>query len=126
MSDTPRALKPRGSVRKPKPAQRLRKPVRRVSSQRAKELARYAKLRVEFLATHSLCQCWTCLHPSFPMYPATQVHHMAGRMGKLLCHSEFWLAVCNRCYRWIHNNPSIARAAGLIAPVGQWNKQPTQ
>ena len=52
---------------------------------------------------------------------ATEVHHYAGRAGKLLLEESLWLAICRSCHTDIHNQPTIARHLGLLAPLGVWN-----
>lgn len=39
---------------------------------------------------------------------ASEVHHKAGRKGKLLNYFPFWLAVSRRGHNWIHANPEKA------------------
>ncbi len=57
---------------------------------------------------------------------ATQCHHKHGRgwRGELLMVESLWLPICDTCQTWIHANIEFARALGLYAPKGQWNKLP--
>ena len=54
---------------------------------------------------------------------ATECHHSHGRRGKLLLYEPFWLAVCQMCHAWVHENPDGARERGMICRPGQWNDQ---
>ena len=38
----------------------------------------------------------------------TEVHHKAGRKGKLLNYVPYWLAVSRKGHNWIHDNPKEA------------------
>lgn len=53
---------------------------------------------------------------------ATQCHHQRGRRGPLLLDKRWWIPVSAKGHQWIENNPTEARALGLIA--GPWNTQP--
>lgn len=46
--------------------------------------------------------------------PATEVHHINGRIGKLLTDETYFLAVSTEGHRWIHANVNEARSKGLI------------
>jgi hypothetical protein len=52
----------------------------------------------------------------------SEVHHRRGRAGKLLLDTRFWVALCDKSHRFVHDNPAEARAIGLIE--GPWNHQP--
>lgn len=45
---------------------------------------------------------------------ATQIHHMRGRTGGLLCDTRYWLAVCQDCHRYIEDHKKWARQKKLI------------
>lgn len=51
----------------------------------------------------------------------TQVHHFAGRIGKLLLWKHGWLAVSDIGHRWLHTHVKEAREKGWICPAGMWN-----
>lgn len=92
-----------------------RKPIKKVSSKRAKQLADYARLKRQFFkpGVHQ-CDVGDC--PNI----ATDIHHTRGRTNLWLCRTEYWLAVCRTHHMMIHQNPGWARTAGLLAPVGKW------
>lgn len=45
---------------------------------------------------------------------ATQVHHMKGRTGSLLCDTRYWLAVCQECHRYIEDHKKWSRQKKVI------------
>lgn len=53
-----------------------------------------------------------------------ECHHKFGRRGKLLCMTEYWIALCSKCHASVHDNPSWAITQGLLAPTGQFNSVP--
>ena len=94
---------------------RERRGLRQVGQSRSHLLRMYAERRRLFLAEH--CWCDVCCRGR-----ASEVHHARGRAGKLLLDTRYWLAVCRRCHRWIHDNPKAAQFQGWLAPRGQWGK----
>lgn len=115
------AQRARVEALKAKPGKARRKPVRRVSKSRAKELARYSILRGAFLWRFSLCQACSVYYPACVPFYAVEIHHRRGRSGKLLNATEYWLAVCNHCHARIHRHPAEARELGLLCEKGKWN-----
>lgn len=98
-----------------------RKRIKSVSSKRAKELAMYRKIKAKLFKDKPDCQA--CPRFGYMPIPATDIHHFAGKQGKLLCHERFFILVCRGCHRAIHDHPAIARELGLLAPIGQFNNQ---
>ena len=45
---------------------------------------------------------------------ATEIHHKAGRVGKLYLYVPFWLAVSRKGHVWIHKNPKEAYQKGWL------------
>lgn len=82
------------------------KPLRRASNKRQAENKIYLKLRAEFLRDNPYCMC-------DDRHKATEVHHTHGR-GKFFLDEMTWMAICQSCHRWIHNNPSRARENGWL------------
>lgn len=111
----------RGEALASKPGKARRKPVRRVSKVRAKELARYSILRGAFLWRNGLCQACLVYNPDCAPNYAVEIHHIRGRAGKLLNATDHWLAVCSPCHARIHRYPAEARELGLICEKGKWN-----
>lgn len=112
-------------------------PVRRIKArtpQRAKDEATYRKEVAVWLVQPENHWCKACelLRPFLPesdarqhsIHLANQCHHKFGRRGRLLLHKPFWIPVCESCHHFItFISPTIARAAGLLCPEGQYNDQ---
>jgi len=56
--------------------------------------------------------------------PATECHHVRGRLSGLLMLEKFWMPICSSCHIWVHANIERARELGLIAAKGDWNRMP--
>jgi hypothetical protein len=68
--------------------------MRTVSRKRARQLAAYTKLRIDFLLAHPWCE--------FPLgcdRPVAVIHHRRGRFGGRLNDTAWWAASCIE-----HNN----------------------
>jgi len=94
---------------------------------RAAERNAYKARARQWLKEHPVCEACAALFGLAAVvdrapHKSEAVHHKRGRMGKLLLDERHWLAVCNHSHDFIHNNIAIARAAGLIAQPGQWNR----
>ncbi len=100
-----------------------RRRIRSVSPKRAKQNALYRKLRRAFLAEHALCHACMVRRELLSIKASTQIHHIRGKIGKLLTDVRFWCAVCDRCHRWITDHTTEARALGLICEKGKWNER---
>ena len=87
-------------------------PIRRVSLKRAKQNREYTKLRREYLAEQPACRIHMADDRGFVR--ATEIHHRAGRIGKLLTDRSNFMPLCSECHRWIHDHPSEARAKGYL------------
>lgn len=93
------------------------------------ELAKYWKLSSAFLALPENKFCIICVvrrehGENILVNLATEIHHWAGRIKRLLCHVPFFRASCRSCRDWPHDNKVKARAWGLLAPATQWNVFP--
>lgn len=58
----------------------------------------------------------------YPNKMAYQVHHIRGRVGRLLLDERYWLPVSFAGHRWIHDHPEEARRKGWLADGGCWNR----
>lgn len=67
--------------------------IRKNSIKRAGQIAEYSKLRKEFLIGKI---CGVCKNVR-----ANEIHHMAGKNGKLLIDLDNFLPVCRPCHLWI-------------------------
>jgi len=77
-----------------------------ISKKQAERLKEYRKLRDEYMKVHETCETRDCSSP------ATEVHHSAGRIGDLLTDTNYFLAVCRRCHRYIEEHPQWAKDNG--------------
>lgn len=88
---------------------KLRKPINR-KSKTQKELDRlYLKLRKVFLKKPENKICRVCKKKR-----SDTVHHKAGRIGKLLLYTPYWLPTCTDCHTWIHGNPKVSYKKGYL------------
>lgn len=94
--------------RPPKPKPR-RKRIAMFSKKRAKQERSYSVLRKEFLEANPECEAKLKMCRG----EATDVHHMAGRVGDKLLDTEYWLAVCRPCHLWLESHPVAAKQLGL-------------
>ena len=63
----------------------------------------------QFLEDHPTCQAHLADCGAF----SSQVHHKAGRTGKLYLDITKWLAVCHNCHVWIEQHPLEAKEMGF-------------
>jgi len=80
------------------------KPINKISVKREKENNLYLCIRKQFLKDNPLC--------AVTGNKATEVHHMAGRIGKLLTDVRYFLPVCRFAHREIELNPIWAKENG--------------
>lgn len=86
-----------------------KKAINPVSKSRLTQLAIYRPLRDEYLARHPKCEVNGCDRDT------TNLHHKAGRIGKLLFDSEHFMACCELCHpQRIHENPEWSRENGYL------------
>lgn len=123
---------------------RRSKPIRKVSTKRARQLREYSARRIYFLRENPICQVWLRENgwalirpgiytrmvrpftfvqktatdllddPHFNAPLATEVHHVAKRRGAMLNDERHWLAVCRHNHERIEQNKSWARANGYL------------
>ena len=93
----------------------------RADGKRVNQRREYIRQKKQFLVGE-LCVVfpWNGKHPR----TATQVHHVRGRLGKLLLDQMYWLPVSAEGHQWIHSHIQEARKMGYICAKGSWNKQP--
>jgi len=100
----------------------LVKPVKKnwispISSKMAKNLKEYRKVRDRYLKNNPICEVRGCNNQT------TNLHHKAGREGKLLANEEYFMACCGGCHpAKIHNNPNWAEKEGYIIRLRGINK----
>lgn len=98
----------------PKP----RKPLAQKSVKQKGRDREYGKAQKQWLAANPLCAF--CLRLGLGEVKATEVHHIRGRNGALLCDTRFFASSCRGHRLWPHENPVEARAAGLLASAVDW------
>ena len=83
--------------------------MRNRSLKRAKQEREYKVVRKEYLEANPECEAKLkdCTGQ------ATEIHHMAGRIGLLLCDTKNFKALCNGCHRWAELHPIEAKELGL-------------
>lgn len=121
-------LKPRTlKKRTPKKVKKVTRIKSRSKVMRGK-MAYYNIRKRVFLEAHPQCEAChrllgeiTSSYP-FRKHPAADIHHIRGRAGKLLLDERYWIGVCRNAHNFIHDNPEIARKAGLLAQRGEWGK----
>lgn len=87
----------------------IRKPLSPCSPKRSKEEIIYSLKRKIFLTEHPMCEA----HLSGCLGASSEIHHKAGRVGKLLNDHAKFLAVCRVCHQYIELNPIEAKEAGF-------------
>jgi len=78
-------------------------PIRKLSKKREAQNREYLKRRLIFLED-KICPV--------TKQPATQIHHMKGRIGALLTDESNWLAVSAEGHHQIEMNPLWAKKMG--------------
>lgn len=94
------------SKRKPIEKEEVR-PIRKVAPKRAKQIAKYLKVRFEYLNDNPFCK--VCGNS------ATECHHIRGKISELLHDKNNLLAVCRSCHHQIELNPDWAKERGYSA-----------
>lgn len=84
-----------------------KKPIKKVSTQRAKQNQVYARLRKEYLEAYPCCEVPECHRKS------TDVHHQKGRSGDLLTNTDYFMAVCHDHHHMITVDSKWAIAQGF-------------
>jgi predicted metal-binding protein len=90
------------------PEKKKPKPIAKNSKKRLKENMEYSKIREAYLKDFPVCEVLNCLNR------ATEIHHMQGRIGALLTDVNHFLAVCESCHKYIHDNPAWSREQGYV------------
>lgn len=94
-----------------------RKPLRRTSTARSRQLREYRKVKSEFLDVHFACfRCKT-----FVPRPDRQNHHYFGRIHGLLTYVPGFRMVCAECHTWIENHRLLSIELGFRAPENLFN-----
>lgn len=89
-------------------------PIKKQSDKRKKENQTYLNKRKEFLLLPENKYCKAAKVLFNEIHQATEIHHLAGRKGKLLNYIPYWLPVCRKSHNWIHDNPDKSYELGLL------------
>jgi hypothetical protein len=102
---------------------KTRKPISQKSkAQRGKD-AEYQKAKSEWWPSVRGQHCPVMLAIFKRLVLVTpKPHHMRGRLGPLLCDTQYWLAVSREGHDWIHRNIAEARKRKWYAEPGEWNQ----
>ena len=114
----PEPLEPSGDELTPYP--RLRFASRR-TPERAEQERLYQTMVREWLRRPENRWCRVVLLLLGRRVPASQCHHYQGRRGLLLLYEPFWIPVSWEGHRWIDEHRPMARALGLLCPLGRYN-----
>lgn len=106
-----------------------KKPMKKIARSRRRAMAEYFALSTKFLLRPENALCLICKvrrehGEDILIQPATEVHHWAGRIGRLLCYVPFFRPSCRGCREWPHQHVATAREWGLLSPPAQWNVFP--
>jgi len=82
------------------------KPIKKVSDKRAIQLREYNKKRDEYLLAHWHCEFQGCKQLS------TDLHHLRGRVGRLLTDERYFKAFCREHHTFVELNPKFAKDNG--------------
>ena len=89
---------------KPVKIKDISKPISKVSSKQLERLAKYRKIRNEFMANKN---CEAKLQGC--TIKATDLHHAKGKIGDLLTDSRYFRALCRNCHNYIETHPNFAK-----------------
>lgn len=86
-----------------------KKPISKFSDKKLQELKEYRKERDKYIKENTICEAKlsNCTHI------ATDIHHKAGRIGKLLCDTKYFISLCRSCHSFIEVNPKFAKEQGF-------------
>ena len=68
--------------------------------------------------------CSICPKRGRTARPTEDIHHSHGKDGLLYFYVKWFIPACRDCHSWAGDNVAAARALGVTAPEGEWNKQP--
>lgn len=102
-----------------------KRPMKKVSRSQRTRLQHYYVLSTEFLKRDENRLCQICTRrreagENIVINAATEVHHFAGRNGRLLCYVPYFIASCYQCRLWPHEHPAKSREMRLLAPANLW------
>jgi len=102
-------LSQKNKPKKLTPIKSNNKPIKKVSKKMQSELSIYRPIRDKFLEDNPECEAKLAGCTFF----ATEVHHPAGRLGKLLYDITNMKSVCHNCHHIAEINPILAKKLNL-------------
>lgn len=90
------------------PEKKKATPIKKRSAKRAKQEKEYSKVRAAYLEVFPVCEVWNCGNKS------TSIHHVRGRVGNLLTDINHFMAVCDLCHKYIHENVAWSYHQGYM------------
>jgi hypothetical protein len=87
-----------------KPLKRTK--VRSVSKKQGIRLKEYSQIKAMYLPNYPNCEFKECRELS------NEVHHKAGKTGKLLFDERYFMAVCREHHIWIETHPKESKELG--------------
>lgn len=85
------------------------KPIAKVSEKQIERLAKYRKVRDQFMKEHPNCQA----RLQGCTIKATDCHHSRGKVGDLLTDKRYFKALCRSCHNYIETHPSQSKEMGF-------------
>lgn len=85
----------------------LEKRIRLVSDKQAARLREYRIFRDQYFKDNPVCEYPGCLSREI------QLHHAAGRVGKLLTDVRYFRSLCDKHHKWAELHPEEAKKIGL-------------
>jgi hypothetical protein len=92
---------------KPKSGTLTRTKLNKCSVRQSKRLEEYYAAKEEYMKDKVCCEI--CGNRR-----ELDLHHKAGRIGKLISDKEHFIAICRECHNYIHSHPSEARRNGWL------------
>lgn len=87
------------------------KSIPKVSEKQIERLAKYRKVRDQFMKEHQNCQA----RLQGCTIKATDCHHSRGKVGDLLTDKRYFKALCMSCHNYVETHPVTAKEMGLSA-----------
>lgn len=83
--------------------------IAKFSDKKLIELKQYRKLRDEYFKLNPICEAklLNCT------YNATDIHHKAGKVGKLFLDVKYFCSLCRSCHSYLEVNPKFAKENGF-------------
>lgn len=85
------------------------KAIPKVSEKQLQRLAKYRKVRDQFMKDHPQCQA----RLKGCTIKATDIHHARGKVGDLLTDKRYFKALCRDCHSYLEVHPNEAKEKGF-------------